>query len=103
MPGLPSTSQTEISPTASTPDPEIVLVTVGEEAWLVKGEAHLDVLLAGTTGYPLPVGCIRFATRPALQRELGPDVTVADLWLINPAIIERLRTDQHLLEITAPA
>ncbi|MDT8857519.1 hypothetical protein RNZ50_21235 [Paracoccaceae bacterium Fryx2] len=80
-----------------------MLVSVGGEAWLVKGEEHLDVLLAHTTGFPLPVGFIHFPTRPALQRELGPDVTVADLWLIHPAIIDRLRADRHLLEITAPA
>jgi hypothetical protein len=84
-------------------DPVIVLAELDGSFWLVAGEDHLDTMLAGPEGYPMPVGIIRFPTAAALRRELGAAGSTGSLWQVHPQIVARLRSDGHTEEITAPA
>ena len=94
-----STSPMETSPTAMDDEPEIVLICANESYWVAEGEAHLDIMLQGNTGYPTPVGVLHFSSVKALEANLGSTLKDANLWAVHPAIIERLRDDHHLLEI----
>lgn len=82
-------------------DPEIVLAEAEGSFWLVNGEDHLDVMLEGPTGYPLPVGIIIFSSQAAMAQNFGPELPVTALWQVNPKVVARLRADNQVIELVA--
>ncbi|MDT8343070.1 MAG: hypothetical protein RQ752_01445 [Thermohalobaculum sp.] len=86
------------------PDPDepeggIVIVQVRSNYWLLEGEEHLSAMLSGLQPYPTPVRCLKFETEIAFKLFLPDCVPLGQLWGINPLIVERLRQQEHLVEI----
>lgn len=80
----------------------ILLVSTGEQYWLLLGEDHIQSMLAGRDEHPRPVLCIVFETIIELQTFLPEGVTVHALWAINPAIVDRMRRQGELVERPDP-
>jgi hypothetical protein len=80
----------------------IVLLCIGQKYWLGQGEEWLNVLLAGGGTFPLPVLCVTFRDMFELSQFTGGQ-TVADLWGINPDVVARLRSDNHLTDLVFDA
>lgn len=84
-------------------DPQITLGSVDHSTYyLLEGEKFLQQFLLVDGVFPRPVGCIMFKSVINMTTFLGGDVNIADLWQINPAIVDRLRKDNDLLEVDAP-
>lgn len=81
----------------------MVLVHVNGGYWLTEGEDYIRHMLLGTGPFPTPVVCYTFEDTSALSRYLGPGKLVTDFWGINDEIVDRLRRDEHLLELPPPA
>ncbi|XDA99858.1 hypothetical protein AB1M95_08150 [Sulfitobacter sp. LCG007] len=80
----------------------ILLARIGEQVWLIEGEAHLSAMLTTTDGFPTPVHCITPASVDALGALLPEGTELGDLWAIHPAIAARLESDGHLVIATMP-
>lgn len=89
----------------NTPDLEataaITLIAVNQSYWLFEGEEYLNSLMMGQGDFPKPVKCVYFEDSFALKAYVGTERVLTDLWGINPDIVERLRRDDHLLEMPA--
>ncbi len=85
------------------PDPgstdRIVLVEVNGSYWMLYGEEHINAMLTNMNPYPKPVHFIRFETEFDARLYLPDGTSLMDLWGINPAIIERMRSAKELVEI----
>lgn len=79
--------------------PQIILIAVEESYWLFSGDEFLNQMLLVDGDFPKPVQCLRFADSFEMRIFLGPDRPMNDFWGINPAIVARLRRDEHLIEI----
>lgn len=89
---------------AESPDaPCIVIQTDGQSFWMVEGADYLTPMLMGNGYFPRPVRLLIFEDSFALKVHLGPGRAISDFWGINPDVIERLRRDNHLIEIRSPA
>lgn len=66
--------------------------------FLIRGEEFLNQLLAGSEGYPTPVACVTATSHKVADGAVASGVQIADLWMINPWVMERLREDGHLVE-----
>lgn len=77
----------------------IVLVEVNGSFWMLYGEQHIDAMLTNMKPYPKPVHFMRFESDFDLRLYLPDGVSIADLWGINPAIVERMRENDELVEI----
>ncbi|MCL5777308.1 hypothetical protein M1105_09950 [Limibaculum sp. FT325] len=84
------------------PEDVIVIVQVRNNFWLLEGEEYLGAMLSGQKPYPTPVRCLKFETEIEFKLHLPDCVPLGELWGINPLIVERLRKQRHLLEITPP-
>lgn len=84
-------------------DPDIVLAEVDGGFYLVDGEQYLDQLLSEESGFPVPIGIIRFPNKIAFLRESGPGVTLQTMWQVHPKIVERLRDNAQVIEIVVSA
>lgn len=78
----------------------MTLLVLSGSYWLYEGEALLDDLLYGTGKYPFPVRCVHFKDAFELKRFFGEEFQVSTLWRINPDIIERLRRESLLVEVS---
>lgn len=78
----------------------MTLLAINGSFWLYEGEALLNDLLYGTGSYPFQVRCVHFQDAFELKRFFGEGFMVSSLWRINPDIIERLRREKLLVEIT---
>jgi hypothetical protein len=78
----------------------MTLLAISGAFWLFEGEALLNDLLYGTGAYPFQVRCVHFKDAFELKRFFGDDFVVSKLWRINPDIIDRLRREHLLVEIT---
>jgi len=88
-------------PPEETPD-RLILIAIEERYWLFEGEEFLGAMLRGSGFFPKPVQCLRFKDSFEMRIFLGPERPMNKFWLINPDIIERLRRNDHLLEIEGP-
>ncbi len=84
-----------------TDEPRMVLLRINQTYWLSEGEEYLNYMLMGGGYFPTPVICYTFPDNFALHAYIG-ERSVTDFWGINPEIVERLRRDEHLLEIEPP-
>ena len=92
--------------TETTPDggdgDRIVLVQVKEAYWMLEGEQYLNAMLLGRESIPKPVHCLRFQSVFDLSLFLPKDRSLASLWGINPAVVERLRRNDELVVVKTP-
>jgi len=79
----------------------ITLIAINQRYWLFEGEEYLNSLMMGQGDFPKPVKCVYFEDSFALKAYVGTERVLADFWGINPDIVERLRRDDHLLEMPA--
>ena len=84
------------------PEEMIVLVQVRQSYWCLAGEKYLGAMLSGLDYYPTPVRCMKFETEFDILRSFPEGLPLGELWGINPLIIERLRNQNHLVEIEPP-
>lgn len=83
-------------------DAPMTLLAVKQGYWLYKGKDLLNDMLFGNGAYPFKVKCYVFENIYDLRQFTGEEVSVASFWHINPDIVERLRTDNLLIEIFSP-
>lgn len=81
--------------------PRMTLLAINQSYWLFEGKEFLNQMLVGRDYFPKPVRCILFADIFELRGFLGQGRKVTDFWGINPDIVDRLRRQNHLLEIPA--
>jgi len=81
--------------------PRMTLLAINQSYWLFEGKEYLNQMLVGRDYFPKPVRCILFADVFELRGFLGQGRKVTDFWGINPDIVDRLRRQNHLLEIPA--
>ena len=84
------------------PDGSILMLVVDETYYLAVGEEHMDQIMLVDGTFPKPIRCMKFRDQLHLKTFSNGKASLANLWAINPIVIERLRRDQHLLEIDAP-
>jgi len=77
----------------------IAIISLHERYWLVVGEEHLDDLLYARPGYPTPVACLTYPDADALNADMPEGTTLMDLWKIHPGVIERLRSDDEIVDL----
>lgn len=78
---------------------EVVIISLQDRYWLANGIDHLDAILAGERTYPTPVMCVAFRDQKHLASyiEGGTD----GLWILRIEIVERLRREGELRDVTA--
>ncbi|MEM1267111.1 MAG: hypothetical protein AAGI50_13955 [Pseudomonadota bacterium] len=83
----------------------VVLITVQQGAWLLEGEEFIDAVLAKSGYYPTPVRLLTFVSNYDMSVYLSSqtEARLADLWSIRSEVIDRLRADGELDELTPPA
>ena len=80
---------------------DIVLGECSGQAWLVRGEQHIDHLLANTLATDVSikiVACESKSAVDALFRAAGGD-DPAMMWLIHPAVVNRERGQGGVMEV----
>lgn len=83
-------------------EPPIVLVAIDDTSfYLFKGEEHINQILLADGEFPKPVLCVHFKSVYDAKTMIGAAFNVSQCWAINPAIIERLRTTNCLIETDA--
>jgi hypothetical protein len=83
-------------------EPDIILVALEKTNYFMyKGDEHLNQLLLMDGEYPKPVLCVHFETLFEAKRIVGEDFSLMACWAIHPAIIERLRNEDCLIETDA--
>jgi hypothetical protein len=83
-------------------EPHIILISVEKQNfYLFEGEEFLNQLLLEDGVYPRPVHCIGFASSIDLSIFIGDGKSLSQFWEINPEIVDRLRRNDHLLEVEA--
>lgn len=80
----------------------IVLAQVNEAYWMLEGEPYLNAMLSGLDPVPKPVRCLQFRTVFDLGLFLPVGQSLASLWGINPAIVDRLRRNDDLVVVEMP-
>jgi hypothetical protein len=83
--------------------PQITLLAINQTYWLYEGEDFLDEMLFGAGGYPVPVRCLVFRDAFELNLFIGEGRMLTKMWGINPDIVDRLRRDDHLVEMPGRA
>jgi hypothetical protein len=78
----------------------MTLLSIGQGYWLYEGVELLDDLLFGTGIYPFQVRCVRFKDHFEMVSFFGEGFSVGRMWMINPDVVERLRRENLLVEIT---
>jgi len=81
-------------------DVPMTVLAVGGCYWLYDGEDLLNDLLFGRGAYPFRVRCVHFKDAIELRQFFGDGFVVASLWRINPDVIERLRREGLLFDIS---
>lgn len=81
----------------------IVLFCIGEKYWLGQGDEWLQNLLTGEGDFPRPVLCVAFRDTFEIGQFVGGGANVADLWGINPEIVNRLRRNKDLTDLVFDA
>jgi hypothetical protein len=74
---------------------DVVIGFFNETWWYLKGESHIDDVLAGEEAAELTISlviCANWAAVMTLWEEPKPGQMP---WAINPKIIERLKTRPH--------
>lgn len=84
-------------------EPKIVLLKLNEAHWMYLGEEFLNSMLKGNGYYPVPIKCVVFEDNFALRHFIGSGRAMTDFWGINPDIVERLRRDKQLVDVTPDA
>lgn len=79
-------------------DAPMTLLAVNDGYWVYEGEEYLNDLLFGRGIYPFRVRCLQFESAFDLNRFTKESVSVANLWRVNPDVIERLRRENLLIE-----
>jgi hypothetical protein len=81
-------------------EPRMTLLAVGGGYWLYEGEDFLNDMLFGRGAYPFRIRCMMFRDAFELRAVFGETFSVATLWRINPDVIERLRRENLLIEVS---
>lgn len=71
--------------------PDVLIAYFNQTWWLLKGEVHLDALLAGREAAELDVSLITCDAWPAVMRLWEEREDGKMPWAINPKVIERLK------------
>lgn len=81
-------------------DDAIILIGIEETNYfLYRGDDHINQLLLADGNFPKPVKCLNFNSQFDVQMILGQAINVSTCWGINPAIVQRLRDNDELVEI----
>ncbi len=83
-------------------EPEIpmTILAISGGYWLYEGEDLLNDLLFGNGTYPFQVRCVHFKDVIEMNTFFGEGFTVSTLWRINPDVVDRLRRDKLLVEVS---
>lgn len=74
---------------------EVVIAYFNETWWYVKGEAHIDDVLAAKEAPELTIALVTCANwAEVMQMWEAPEIGQMP-WAINPKIIERLKSRPH--------
>ncbi len=76
----------------------ILLISTGDAYWILEGEDYLSAMLSDEEFYPKPVRMINYKSSFDLSLDLPDGISTGSLWGINPAIIERLRKLEDIIE-----
>ncbi|MFV0492502.1 MAG: hypothetical protein ACK5M4_11845 [Pseudorhodobacter sp.] len=78
----------------------MTLLAVNGGYWVYAGEEYLNDLLFGRGTYPFRVKCLQFESAFDVNRFTKGNVSITTLWRVNPDVIERLRRENLLIEIS---
>lgn len=81
----------------------VTLLHSGETYWFYEGEEYIDAVLSKNDYYPVPVRCVSFRSAFEMHDFLSGSVVMDTMWKVHPAIVDRLRADDELEEVTASA
>lgn len=80
-------------------EPEIILIGMNRsEYFMLKGDDFLSQVLLVDGEYPKPILCVHFESVFDAKMSMGEGFSIAGLWGVNPAIVERLRNTDCLIE-----
>lgn len=80
-------------------EPEIILLGIERSSYyLYKGEDHINQLLIAEGTFPSPILVMEFDSIIDAKIALGSGFSIVKCWAIHPAIVERLRSNKHLIE-----
>lgn len=86
---------------------DIVLAEYAGQAWLVRGEQHIDHLLANTLAGHISTVIIACESKSQVNalwwEHEGPDADESLMWLIHPAIVNRVRGISGEITVMFPA
>ena len=81
-------------------EPTILLAEANETYWVLRGEEFLDPMLANDGYFPKPVRVRKFADGfeySMFRQTFRPGES---LWAVHPGIVDRLRRNEQLIEVT---
>lgn len=81
-------------------DVPMTLLAVSGGYWLYEGEDLLNDLLFGRGAYPFRVRCVHFKDSIEIRQFFGDGFVVTALWRINPDVVDRLRREGLLFDIS---
>lgn len=73
---------------------DVILAETGGHAWLVRGEEHIDHLLANTLPAHVSIEVVTCESKSAIDalwRAYGATTDEDMMWLVHPAIVNRAR------------
>ena len=80
---------------------DIVLAEYGSQAWLVRGEQHIDDLLANTLPPEVSIQIVACESKNGVERLYldngGEDAS--ELWLIHPGVVNRAKGQTGTLTV----
>jgi hypothetical protein len=71
---------------------DVIIAFCNETWWYVKGDAHLDEVLAGSEPPALTISLVVCTKWPDVMKIWEAPIAGQMPWAINPKIIERLKT-----------
>jgi len=74
------------------PLPDVIIAYCNETWWYVKGEAHIDDVLAGEEAAELTISLVTCGKWPEVMKLWETPLVGQMPWAINPKIIERLKS-----------
>jgi hypothetical protein len=74
---------------------DVIIAYCNDTWWYVKGDAHIDDVLAGTEAGDLTISLVACPKWPDVMKLWEAPEIGQMPWAINPKIIERLKTRPH--------
>lgn len=79
---------------------EIVMLGLNGRFWVLRGEEHLSAMLANRSGWPQPAAAVMLESHAQLVSVLPEGADIGDMHMVNGWIVERLRGDAQIVELS---